>query len=137
MGFRSCAMEAVDVTSPKYPNQAFWEGKRVLLTGHTGFKGAWLAIWLHRLGARVTGTSLPPATDPSLFELARVDQLCDSRFLDIRDAAGLRALVDETRPQLVLHLAAQPLVRTGYRDPLATLTTNVIGTANVLEAMRG
>jgi CDP-glucose 4,6-dehydratase len=115
----------------------FWRGKRVLLTGHTGFKGSWLTIWLERLGARVTGMSLAPVTDPNLFTEAGIAQLCDSRICDIRDAAALSALVKETRPEIVLHLAAQPLVRASYRDPLATFATNVMGTAHVCEALRG
>ena len=116
---------------------AFWRGKRVLLTGHTGFKGSWLAIWLHRLGARVTGISLPPATQPNLFSEAEVDTLCDSRFCDIRDAAAIADLVHEAEPEIVFHLAAQPLVRASYRAPLVTFDTNIMGTANVLDALRG
>jgi len=115
----------------------FWRDKRVLLTGHTGFKGAWLALWLHRLGARVTGLALAPATTPSLFELARVGQRIDSRIVDVRDAASVKALVHEVQPQVTLHLAAQALVRPGYREPLATMATNVMGTAHVLDALRG
>ena len=119
------------------PDPAFWRGKRVLLTGHTGFKGAWLAQWLHRLGAAVTGVALAPATRPNLYEAARVDALCDSRTCDIRDAAAVAALVHAARPEIVLHLAAQSLVRAGYRDPLGTYQVNVLGTANVLDALRG
>jgi len=115
----------------------FWRGKRVLLTGHTGFKGSWLTIWLARLGARVTGLSLAPVTEPNLFTDANVAGLCDSRIGDIREAAAVRALVKETQPEIVLHLAAQPLVRASYRDPLETFATNVMGTANVLDALRG
>ena len=115
---------------------AFWRGKRVLLTGHTGFKGAWLSIWLHRLGAEVTGVALPPATRPSLFERAGVAGLVDDRRLDIRDAEQLGQLVDVCRPEIVLHLAAQALVRPSYARPLETFSTNVMGTANLLEAVR-
>jgi CDP-glucose 4,6-dehydratase len=118
------------------PASDFWRGKRVLLTGHTGFKGSWLAIWLARLGAKTTSLSLPPATEPNLFTEARVASLCDSRFGDIRDAAAVARLVGETRPEVVLHLAAQPLVRASYGAPLETFDTNVMGTAHVLEAMR-
>ena len=119
------------------PDSAFWRGKRVLLSGHTGFKGAWLALWLHRLGAEVSAIALPPATTPNLFELARIDQLVDGRFVDLRDAAAVRARLHATRPELVLHLAAQSLVRASYEDPLQTLATNVMGTAHVLDALRG
>lgn len=116
---------------------AFWRGKRVLLTGHSGFKGSWLALWLHRLGAEVTGISLTPATTPNLFTLAEIDKQCQSHFCDIRDAAALATLIKAARPEIVFHLAAQPLVRASYREPLATFATNVMGTAHVLDALRG
>ena len=125
------------VTTPRRPDANFWRGKRVLVTGHTGFKGAWLTIWLRGMGAEVTGVSLPPVSAPNLFTEAGVGALCDSRFHDIRDAAGLAALIRQAKPQIVLHLAAQALVRAGYRDPIGTFATNVMGTANVLEALRG
>jgi len=115
----------------------FWRGKRVLLTGHTGFKGSWLTIWLAQLGARVTGLSLAPATEPNLYTEANIASLCDSRIGDIRDAGAVATLVRETQPEIVLHLAAQPLVRASYRDPLQTFSTNMMGTAHVLDALRG
>ena len=115
----------------------FWLGKRVLLTGHTGFKGSWLALWLQQLGADVTGIALAPNTKPSLFVLARVASGMNSHFCDIRDAAALAALVREARPDLVFHLAAQSLVRASYREPLATFATNVMGTAHLLDSLRG
>jgi CDP-glucose 4,6-dehydratase len=118
------------------PSPAFWKGKRVLLTGQTGFKGAWLALWLHRLGADVVGISLPPTTTPNLFTLANVPSLCDSHFCDIRDAESLAALVQRSQPEVVFHLAAQALVRASYRDPLTTFASNVMGTANTLDALR-
>lgn len=114
----------------------FWRGKRVLLTGHTGFKGAWLALLLQRLGAEVAGLALAPATEPSLFVAARVADGMDSGLLDLCDAAAVRDRVHQTRPQVVLHLAAQALVRAGYRDPVQTLATNVMGTAHLLDALR-
>ncbi|HSD61148.1 MAG TPA: GDP-mannose 4,6-dehydratase, partial [Burkholderiales bacterium] len=118
-------------------NPGFWRGKRVFLTGHTGFKGGWLALWLRRLGARVTGFALEPPTVPSLFDLARVGDGMDCITGDIRDLEPLRAAVARARPELVFHLAAQALVRPGYDDPVATYATNMMGTVNVLESLRG
>ncbi len=117
-------------------NPAFWCGKRVLLTGHTGFKGAWMALWLYRLGAKVTCISLPPATTPNLFSLANIQAITDSHFCDIRDATQLAAFVKKAQPEIVFHLAAQALVHASYRDPLATFTTNTQGTTNLLDALR-
>lgn len=114
----------------------FWRGKRVLLTGHSGFKGAWMALGLHRLGAQVTGVSLPPATSPNLFSLADIQTITDSHFCDIREAAALAVLIKKVQPEIVFHLAAQALVHASYRDPLTTFATNVQGTANVLDALR-
>ena len=125
------------VNSPRRPDSNFWQGKRVLITGHTGFKGAWLALWLRVMGAEVIGISLPPVGAPNLFAETGLDELCESRFHDIRDVAGLATLIRDTRPQIVLHLAAQALVRASYRDPAGTFATNVMGTANVIEALRG
>jgi CDP-glucose 4,6-dehydratase len=119
-----------------YPDPRFWADRRVLVTGHTGFKGGWLALWLSQMKARVTGISLPPITEPNLFSLARVDEVTNSHLCDIRDATGVSALVGEADPEIVFHLAAQPLVRTSYRDPLDTIATNVQGTANLLDALR-
>jgi CDP-glucose 4,6-dehydratase len=118
------------------PDAAFWAGKRVLLTGHTGFKGAWLALWLQRLGAQITAVALEPATRPSLFELANIKQIVSSHIRDIRDLDALTNIASQTQPEVVLHLAAQALVRTGYRDPVSTFATNVMGTVHVLEAIR-
>jgi CDP-glucose 4,6-dehydratase len=118
-------------------NRDMWKDRRVLVTGHSGFKGSWLTLWLSRLGASVTGISLPPLARPNLFELAGLSGLCDSRFCDIRDAPALESHVLEARPEIVFHLAAQPLVRAGYANPLATFDTNIMGTAHVLDALRG
>ena len=117
------------------PDPAFWRGKRVLLTGHTASHEPLKPVWLHRLGAAVTGVALAPTARPDLFELARVAELCTSRILDIRDAEALRREIGQAQPEVVLHLAAQSLVRAGYRDPLGTYATNVMGTANLLEEL--
>jgi CDP-glucose 4,6-dehydratase len=129
-------VENLVMLDEKNPDPSFWTGKRVLLTGHTGFKGAWLALWLDRLGAKVVGISLPPATTPSIAGLAGIDQLVESHIIDIRDADRLTDQIRSASPDVVLHLAAQALVRTSYREPLLTFDTNVQGTANVLEAVR-
>jgi CDP-glucose 4,6-dehydratase len=127
-------MENLELTGAS--RSSFWRGKRVFVSGHTGFKGSWLTLALHRLGAKVTGVSLPPMTTPSLFAAAGIEGLCKSRFLDIRDSSGLADVVRAAQPEIVFHLAAQPLVRAGYRDPLTTFETNVMGTVHLLEALR-
>lgn len=114
----------------------FWQGKQVLLTGHTGFKGAWLALWLSQMGANIAGISLAPNSTPNLFTLANITQMTNSHFVDIRDADTVSNIVKKVQPEIVLHLAAQALVRPGYKDPLGTFATNVMGTANVLNALR-
>lgn len=114
----------------------FWAGRRVLLTGHTGFKGSWLSLWLQSLGAEVHGLALPPPTTPSLFVEARVAEGMHCNTGDIRDYATVEACVRRVRPEVVIHMAAQPLVRLSYAEPLATYATNVMGTAHVLEAIR-
>lgn len=114
----------------------FWEGKRVFLTGHTGFKGTWLSIWLHSLGARVYGYALAPPTNPSVFEICRVGEIVESRIADIRDGAALRQALSDARPEIVIHMAAQPLVRESYRTPVETYSVNVMGTVNLLEGVR-
>ncbi len=125
------------VVTSALPSPDFWRGRRVFLTGHTGFKGGWMALWLHRLGAEVGGYSLAPSTTPSLFEAARVAEACtDSVIGDIRDTAALGRAFDAFRPDIVIHMAAQPLVRASYADPLDTYSTNVMGTANLLEQVR-
>lgn len=117
------------------PSATFWHGRRVLVTGTTGFKGGWLAIWLRRLGAEVTGLGLAPPDD-GLFRRARVDDGQRHHVLDIRDFEGLAAAVGSARPEIVFHLAAQPLVRASYRAPVETFAANVLGTVHLLEACR-
>jgi len=121
-------MEAVGMIDP-----GFWAGRRVLLTGHTGFKGAWLALWLRELGAEVYGFALPPPSDPSLYTLACGGALARDTMGDVRDLAAVRAAYAEARPDVVLHLAAQALVRPSFEDPVGTYATNVLGTVHVLE----
>lgn len=115
----------------------FWRDRSVFVTGHSGFKGGWLTLWLHRLGAKVHGYALAPPTAPSLFEVARVGAvLASDTRADLADVARLTSALVQCAPAVVFHLAAQPLVREGYRDPLGTLATNVMGTAHLLEAAR-
>ncbi len=115
---------------------SFWRGRRVFITGHTGFKGGWLSLWLQRLGADVTGYSLPPSTDPSLFHVANVASGMRSVLGDIRDLPRLTQEIAKADPEVVFHLAAQPLVRASYVDPVETYSTNVLGTVNLFEAVR-
>jgi len=119
------------------PSAAFWTGKRVFLTGHTGFKGSWMTMLLHRLGAQVTGYSLPePVSTPSLFDLARLGELCDDVRGDIRDGSRLSGALIAAKPDVVIHMAAQPIVRLSYREPVETFATNVMGVVNLLDAAR-
>lgn len=118
-------------------NADFWRGKRVFLTGHTGFKGGWLSLWLQSMGAEVHGYALNPPTEPNLFTAAEVEKgMASSTIADIRDAERLTSAMQEARPQIILHLAAQPLVRYSYAQPVETYAVNVMGTVNLLEAVR-
>jgi CDP-glucose 4,6-dehydratase len=117
-------------------NPTFWKAKRVLLTGHTGFKGSWLSLWLQSMEAQVVGYALAPPTNPSLFEVAEVSNGMTSIVGDVRDLGKLQAIFTEHRPEIVIHMAAQPLVRYSYQNPVETYSTNVMGTVNVLEAVR-
>jgi CDP-glucose 4,6-dehydratase len=121
---------------PLNPDPAFWRGRRVLITGHTGFKGSWLSLWLQHLGAQVTGYALAPPTQPSLFAVARVASAMTSHLADIRDLPCLNEALRAARPEIVLHLAAQALIRQGYANPVETYATNVMGSVNLLEAVR-
>ncbi|HEY8998014.1 MAG TPA: GDP-mannose 4,6-dehydratase, partial [Edaphobacter sp.] len=113
-----------------------WKGRKVFLTGHTGFKGGWLALWLHQLGAQVRGYALDPCTNPNLFTVARVGSVVEDIRGDIRDSARLESAMQEFAPEVVFHLAAQPLVLQSYQDPIGTYETNVVGTARVLDSVR-
>lgn len=131
MGWRTRSLEGLVM------NAGFWRGKRVLVTGHTGFKGGWLSLWLQAMGAEVSGYALTPPTDPSLFEAASVAQgMYSSRLADIRDLETLKTVFGDFRPEIVFHLAAQPLVRYSYAQPVETYATNVLGTVHLLEAVR-
>lgn len=126
-------MEDMGVT----PDRDFWCGKRVLITGHTGFKGSWLSIWLSRLRCTVMGIALPPEEFPNLFTLAEVQKLVTkSCFVDVRDRSFLKEAIEDFSPQIVFHLAAQSLVRRGYKNPHYTFETNILGTINLLEIAR-
>ena len=121
---------------PAEPFADYYRGRRVLVTGHTGFKGAWLSLWLTRLGAEVHGLALPPEPGPCLYALVRAGTFAHEHLQDIRDFDGLRAALAKIRPQTIFHLAAQAIVQTSYREPLATFATNALGTAHLLEAVR-
>ncbi len=114
----------------------FWHNKRVFLTGHTGFKGSWLSLWLTTLGAHVTGYALLPPTEPSLFELCQIDKLISSNIADIRDRKTLTQVLLINKPDIVIHMAAQALVRQSYQNPIETYAINILGTVNLLEAVR-
>lgn len=118
------------------PSSEFWCGKRVMITGHTGFKGGWLSLWLQTMGAKLRGIALEPPTEPALFVVARVGDGMEHCIADIRDFAAVRTQMDEFQPEIVIHMAAQPLVRLSYRHPVETYATNVMGTVHVLEAAR-
>jgi len=123
-------MQAVSV------KQQFWRGRRVFVTGHTGFIGGWVCLWLNRLGAQVTGYAIDPPSQPNLYDAARIGNRVPSIYGDVRDLAALSQAVNDAKPEIVLHLAAQPLVRTAFYEPAHTFATNVMGTVNLLEAVR-
>jgi CDP-glucose 4,6-dehydratase len=117
-------------------SKEFWSGRKVFVTGHTGFKGAWLCLWLHALGAKVSGYALEPPTQPNLFELAGVESSIASQIGDVRDLSALQCAVSDAAPEVVIHMAAQSLVRQSYSNPLETYSVNVMGTVNLLESIR-
>jgi len=114
----------------------FWRNRKVFITGHTGFKGSWLCLWLNLLGAKITGYALQPPTSPNLFELAKVEEVVNSIIADVRNLDSLKKAMTEAQPDVVIHMAAQPLVRESYKVPVETFETNVMGTVNLLEAVR-
>jgi CDP-glucose 4,6-dehydratase len=131
MGKRHPAVEGVALME-----RQFWHGRRVLVTGHTGFKGAWLSMWLANLGAEVTGYALPPVASPNLYEILSINRRVNSTFADINDRTALQAAIDRAQPEIVLHLAAQALVRDSYIDPVSTFATNVTGVVTLLDIVR-
>jgi len=136
LGRRHRALGGLGPAVMKFADPTYWRGRRVLVTGHTGFKGAWLSLRLRALGAEVTGLALTPPTTPSLFDLAGLSTSVQDLRADIRDFAATRRAVDAARPQIVFHLAAQSLVKVGFDAPLDTLDVNVMGAARVFEALR-
>ncbi len=136
MGQRFRPLASLVAVNPLHPDPGFWRDRRVFITGHTGFKGSWLSLWLQHLGAQVTGYALDPPTQPSLFAVARVATGMTSHCADIRDLPKLQDSLQTASPEVVLHLAAQALVRQGYHDPVDTYATNVMGTVHLLEAVR-
>ena len=120
----------------RLPDPNFWVGKKVLITGHSGFKGSWLVIWLHKLGAIVSGISLEPDTAPNLCSLAGINNLCSSKFIDICNIEELNSEIQLIQPEIIIHMAAQPLVRKSYKEPINTFEINAMGTANLLESIR-
>ncbi len=131
MGEKQSTMETLGKVNPE-----FWKGKKVFLTGHTGFKGSWLSLWLQQMGAELKGYALTPQTEPNLFSVANVATDMESQIGDINDLDNLRLSMTGFNPDILIHMAAQPLVRLSYQDPINTYLTNVMGTANVLEAAR-
>lgn len=129
VGTENMAYSAVDKT--------FWNRRKVFITGHTGFKGSWLCLWLSSLGAEVTGYALDPPTEPSLYRLCSLDNAVTSVIADVRDARSLASAMQAAAPEVVIHMAAQPLVRDSYQRPVETYAINVMGTINLLEAVRG
>jgi CDP-glucose 4,6-dehydratase len=129
-------MARLEVNGKAMVDNNFWKNRKVFLTGHTGFKGSWLCLWLHSLGAAVSGYALKPPTDPSLYELCKIEQCVHSTIADVRDGRVLTQAMQDADPEIVIHMAAQPLVRESYKSPQDTYSINIMGTVNLLEAVR-
>ena len=129
---QSSFLESVELKT----DNSFWQGKNVIITGHTGFKGGWLAIWLTQLGAKVAGYALDPLTDPNFFSITNIEKSVKDHRDDIRDLSALEGVIRSVEPEIIIHMAAQPLVRESYKDPVGTYATNVMGTVNLMEAAR-
>jgi CDP-glucose 4,6-dehydratase len=136
VGHQRGPLEKVGVSKNMQTRPEFWQSRKVLMTGHTGFKGSWLSLWLQSMGAELCGIALQPPTTPALFDVALVAKGMDSHMADIRDASAIARLVKDFQPEIVIHMAAQPLVRLSYQQPIETYATNVMGTVHVLEAAR-
>jgi len=136
MGERQGSLEKLELIRMKGVDPDFWRGKRVLLTGHTGFKGSWFSLWLQSMGASLRGIALDPPSNPALFNVARIAEGMEHRIVDIRDFAAVKAQMDEFQPEIVIHMAAQPLFRYSYQEPIETYAINVIVTVHLLEAAR-
>ena len=137
MGFGRGTLEGMELMLSRPVSASFWHDKKVLLTGHTGFKGSWLGLWLSELGAKVSGIGLMPDTEPNLFSQLKLEErILEHHIADIRDEQTLNGIVRAFQPDVVFHLAAQPLVRRSYEDPLGTWATNVSGSLKLLEALK-
>jgi CDP-glucose 4,6-dehydratase len=134
MGIKFSSMEEVVINM--FINRSFWKNKKVFITGHTGFKGSWMTIWLEKMGSNIAGFSLEPQAEPNLFTEAKLFDGITNYYGDIRNGDILEAAILEFQPDILIHMAAQPLVRYSYKEPIETFTTNIIGTANVLESAR-
>lgn len=131
---KNCPMESV--VTANVINSEFWKDKKVFITGHTGFKGSWMCLWLESMGADIAGYSLEPSSSPNLFEEANTGKNIKNTFADIRDSSCLNEAISSFKPEIVIHMAAQPLVRQSYKDPVETFSTNVMGTVNLLDIIR-
>lgn len=136
MGVWFGAMEDLVINKSRYLMQSFWSSQRVLITGHTGFKGSWMSYWLHRLGAQICGISLEPNTNPNLFTVLNITNICQNNICDIRDREKLSKIINDFKPSIVFHLAAQPLVRKSYLTAAETFDVNLMGTVNLLDCLK-